>query len=67
MEFDIIKAQDLKVLANLIKEYLRGGWVLHGELVEQSGNYLQGVVRHPAKQMQKAGARQKSWIRLPLF
>lgn len=67
MEFDIIKAQDLEVLARLIKEYIKGGWVLHGEVVEQSGNYVQGMVRHPARQNKWAVTHKKSWVSWPQF
>ncbi|RIJ34413.1 hypothetical protein [Pontibacter oryzae] len=64
MDYDVINNRDLQVVASTVKTYMRHGWVPKGELLEQKGNYMQEMQRHPlnTNQQKQKALRQKSWI-----
>ena len=67
MEYEVIQASNLQLLASAVKAYLQKGWVLKGEIWEQHGNYAQEMERHlgltdPSAEKRRPVALQKSWI-----
>ncbi|MBF9254166.1 hypothetical protein I2I11_12750 [Pontibacter sp. 172403-2] len=72
MEYEVIQAGNLQLLASTVKAYLQKGWVLKGEFWEQNGTYAQEIERsltitdQSAKNLRLA-AQQKSWISWSTF
>jgi len=65
-EFDVIRATDLQALVNSVQAYVKEGWVLKGEVLQQDNGFTQEVERPtPSGRGKKSLARQKSWVPWP--
>lgn len=67
MEYNIIVAPDLEVLANEVAGFIPKGWKLKGGILEHMDGYAQQLVRHPGtivKAQRKPVAKNKrtKWI-----
>ncbi|MDX5421584.1 MAG: hypothetical protein LPK07_03830 [Hymenobacteraceae bacterium] len=70
MEYNIIVAPDLELLATEVAGFIPMGWKLKGGIVEHGAGFAQQLVRHPGnnlKQQQRrkpapAKHRRTKWI-----
>lgn len=67
MEYNIIVAPDLEVLATEVAGFIPMGWKLKGGIVEHINGFAQQLVRHPGqvkRNQQKPTAKQRrtKWI-----
>jgi hypothetical protein len=49
MEYNIIVAPDLEVLATEVAGFIPMGWKLKGGIVEHMNGFAQQLIRHPGK------------------
>ncbi|WP_242928759.1 hypothetical protein [Pontibacter vulgaris] len=68
MEYNIIVAPDLEVLATEVAGYIPQGWKLKGGIFEHTTGYAQQLVRNPSDKLRSmhkpmpAKQRRTKWI-----
>lgn len=73
MEYNIIVAPDLEVLATEVAGFLPMGWQLKGGILEHNDGFVQQLVRTPSdnirlqrKQVRPAKQKRTKWIQTGL-
>ncbi len=69
MEYNIVVAPNLEVLATEVAEYFPMGWRLKGGILEHNAGYAQQLVRNPSDRLRSmnqpqpaAKRRRTKWI-----
>jgi hypothetical protein len=65
MEYNIIIAPTLEILATEVAVYIPQGWKLKGAILEHGNSYAQQLVRHPKDSIRLMQQQQKAQQQQP--